>query len=203
MKIIAQGAEAVIKVEDGVLHKERISKLYRIPEIDQRLRKLRTRSEAKLLQKSKGIAPQVFDVNEQTMTITMEYLAGDVLKNIFDDLPGNKRKHVLHQLGQNIGKLHDQDIIHGDLTTTNIILCNNEVRLVDFGLGMISKKIEDKAVDLHLLRQALNSKHYRHSEEAFRFVLEGYKEAKEHALVLARLEKVEKRGRYKQKMQTF
>lgn len=203
MKIIAQGAEAVIKVEDGVLHKERIPKSYRIPEIDHRLRKQRTRSEAKLLQKAQGITPRVFSVDEQTMTITMEYLQGDVLKNIFDDLPEHTLKKLLHELGKAIARLHDQDIIHGDLTTTNVLVCDDAVRLVDFGLGMISKKIEDKAVDLYLLRQALHSKHYQHGDAAFHFVLEGYKLAKDHALVFSRLEKIQKRGRYKQKAQIF
>lgn len=203
MKIIAQGAEAVIKVEDTVLYKERIPKTYRIPAIDNTLRKLRTRSEAKLLQKAHGIAPVVFSVDENTMTITMEYLQGDVLKTIFDDLPEHTRKKYLSALGKAIAHLHDQDIIHGDLTTTNVLICDDMVRLVDFGLGMISKKIEDKAVDLYLLRQALHSKHYRHGDMAFHSVLEGYTLAKDHALVLARLEKIQKRGRYKQKAQIF
>lgn len=203
MNIIAQGAEAVIKVDGSLLYKERIPKTYRISEIDNKLRKQRTRSEAKLLQKAAGIAPKVLAVDEQKMLIQMEYLQGDVLKNVFDELPENQRKKILHQLGEKIAHLHDQDIIHGDLTTTNIILCNDAVRLVDFGLGMISKKIEDKAVDLHLLKQALASKHYRHSDEAFMQILEGYKQSKDHKIVLARLEKVESRGRYKQKMQVF
>ncbi|MBI1972710.1 Kae1-associated serine/threonine protein kinase [Candidatus Woesearchaeota archaeon] len=203
MKVIAQGAEAVIKVQENILYKERIPKTYRISEIDTKLRKQRTRSEAKLLQKVAGIAPQVFDVDETKMLITMEYLQGDVLKNVFDKLPENQRKKILRELGEKIARLHDQDIIHGDLTTTNVILCDGEVRLIDFGLGMISKKIEDRAVDLHLLKQALASKHYQHSDEAFAQIVEGYKQSKDHKAVLARLEKVEGRGRYKQKIQVF
>jgi len=199
MKVIAQGAEAIISVEDTVLYKQRIPKTYRIPEIDLKLRKLRTRSEAKLLTKAEGIAPKVLAVDEEKMLITMEYLHGDLLKDVLDDLPASQRKKLLHELGKKVGTLHDNDIIHGDLTTTNMIAHHDTVRLIDFGLGMISKKIEDKAVDLHLLKQALASKHYRHSHEAFVHVLEGYKQAKDHSLVLARLEKIEKRGRYKQK----
>jgi len=197
MDVIAQGAEAVIKVQGNILYKERIPKTYRISEIDNKLRKQRTRSEAKLLQKAVDIAPKVLDVDEKTMIIKMEYLKGPVLKTVFDELPEHQRKKILYELGQKIAQLHDQDIIHGDLTTTNVILCNDQVRLVDFGLGMISKKIEDKAVDLHLLKQALASKHYRHSDEAFKYILEGYKQSKDHKAVLARLEKVESRGRYK------
>jgi len=203
MDILAQGAEALITVKGAVIYKERIPKAYRIPEIDNKLRKLRTRSEAKLLQKAVGIAPKILEVDDNKMLITMEYLQGNVLKNVFDDLPENQRTKLLHDLGTKIGWLHDHDIIHGDLTTTNMIVTNNGLKLIDFGLGMISKKPEDKAVDLHLLRQALASKHYRHSEEAFKHVLEGYKTSQGHQAVLQQLEKVEKRGRHKQKAVVF
>ncbi len=203
MDIIAQGAEAILRKDGKVLLKERIPKSYRIPAIDDKLRKLRTRSEARLLQKAVGIAPKVLDVDDTKMLITMEYLQGDVLKHIFDTLPENKRIKLLHELGTKIGWLHEHDIIHGDLTTTNIILTADGLKLVDFGLGMISKKPEDKAVDLHLLHQALHSRHYRHSEEAFKQVLEGYKTSQGHQNVLKQLEKVEKRGRHKQKTVVF
>jgi Kae1-associated kinase Bud32 len=94
--------------------------------------------------------------------------------------------------------MHDKDIIHGDLTTSNMIL-KEKVYFIDFGLGFNSTRIEDKAVDLHLLRQAFESKHYKHFEEFFKEVLEGYKLSKNWKEVLNRLEKVEMRGRYKRK----
>jgi len=109
---------------------------------------------------------------------------------------------LLREVGGKIAKMHDKDIIHGDLTTSNMIIRNpslstRKVYFVDFGLGFDSKKIEDKAVDLYLLKQALESKHYKHFEESFKEVIEGYKLSKNWKEVLNRLKKVEKRGRYK------
>ena len=201
--MVDQGAEAFITIKGTSVLKQRIAKTYRISEIDLPLRKLRTRSEAKLLQRAQGIAPALLAVNDQDMTITMEYLPGDLFKDVLDTLSESQRKKYLHELGQKVGHLHDQDIVHGDLTTSNMIVTQNGLRIIDFGLGSISKKFEDKAVDLHLLYQALHSKHYNHSAEAFRYVLEGYKTSKGHALVLKQLEKVEKRGRHKQKAVVF
>ena len=95
--------------------------------------------------------------------------------------------------------MHNASIIHGDLTTSNIIV-HDKVYFIDFGLGFVSTKIEDKAVDLHIIKKALESKHYLHAEECFHYLLEGYtKENKDVEMILRRLEKVEKRGHYKHK----
>ncbi|MBI2131065.1 O-sialoglycoprotein endopeptidase, partial [Candidatus Woesearchaeota archaeon] len=68
------------------------------------------------------------------------------------------------------------------------------------GLSFFSQKVEDKAVDLHLLKEALESKHYRFWEKAFKAVIEGYSgKAKDAELTLKRLEAIEKRGRYRAK----
>ena len=197
MKIIAKGAEAILIKEDNYLIKERIKKSYRIDEIDFKLRKYRTRSEAKLLSKVEN-SPKVFDVDEKEMKIKMEFIDGKLIKNILDNLHSDKRNLLLREIGGKIAKMHDNDIIHGDLTTSNMIL-KEKVYFIDFGLGFSSNRIEDKAVDLHLLKQALESKHYKHFEESFNEVLEGYKLSKNFKEIIQRLEKVEKRGRYKNK----
>jgi len=76
----------------------------------------------------------------------------------------------------------------------------NEIKFIDYGLSFFSDKIEDKAVDLHLLRQALESKHHNTWEECFKSALDGYRDSyPEHELVLKRLDAVEKRGRNKAK----
>ena len=105
------------------------------------------------------------------------------------------------EIGKQIGRLHDNDIVHGDLTTSNMIVKDNKVYLIDFGLGFVSKRTEDKAVDLRLLRQALEGKHYDIAKKAFSCILDGYgKECKDADEIIKRLkEKVEKRGRYKRK----
>ena len=95
--------------------------------------------------------------------------------------------------------MHDNDIIHGDLTTSNMILNKNKVYIIDFGLGKISSKDEDKAVDIKLLKQAFESKHYNHFEELYHYFLKGYLKSKNYEKILNRLKIVEKRGRYKRK----
>lgn len=186
--ILKQGAEAIIIKEDNNVIKRRIEKGYRIKEIDRKLRKYRTRSEAKILSKLSNV-PKVYSINN--FEIKMDFIDGDLLKDVFYKVD---RKKICKEIGEFIRKMHDQGIIHGDITTSNIILKDNKLYFIDFGLGFFSDKIEDKAVDLHLLRQALNSKHYQY-EDCFDWILKAYNDKE----VENRLEKVEKRGRYKGK----
>lgn len=200
-KIIQQGAEAKIILSNNFIIKDRIKKSYRIPEIDDRIRKLRTRSEAKLLDKASKIIPipNVIKIDEKAKEIRMEFINGKKLSDHLDKFPLKKQKGICRSIGENTAKLHDADIIHGDLTTSNMILKNNKIYFIDFGLGFISHKFEDKAVDIHLLRQALEAKHFKHWETLFKEVLKAYSKSKDSKIVLERLKAVEKRGRYKDK----
>ena len=103
----------------------------------------------------------------------------------------------MKSLGKETSKLHEAEIIHGDLTTSNTILKENKVYIIDFGLGKISNKTEDKAVDLHLIKEAINAKHFENSEELFKSFLKGYNNSDEDKKTIERLEIVENRGRYK------
>lgn len=185
MELIAQGAEAKLYREGDIIVKERISKSYRVPELDKTLRQFRTRREAKILAKLE-IAPELIDVCEKTMTIKMQNLKGQKLKDILT---------IQHAkaLGQLISSLHSKDIIHSDLTTSNMIVVDKKIHLIDFGLSFFSCKAEDKAVDLHLFRRALESAHHEIFEKVWAEFMKNYK----HEEVLKRLETVEKRGRYK------
>ncbi|MBM3199419.1 Kae1-associated serine/threonine protein kinase [Candidatus Woesearchaeota archaeon] len=200
--LIAQGAEAKLYKEDDKLIKERIKKGYRHEEIDKGIRKKNTRHEQRLLEKAAKIinVPKVLGYNESEHTITMEFIHGLTLRDALDQMPTQKRLETCERLGQEVAKLHNADIIHGDLTTSNFILKEDKIYFIDFGLGFHSTKIEDKAVDLHLLRQAFESKHYTHFEQSFEAVMKGYKEQSKQAKeILDRFEVVEKRGRYKKK----
>ncbi len=193
-KVIAQGAEAILIKQGNKLVKERIKKNYRHPILDEKLRKLRTRKEAKLLN-SVSFSPNFISSDDKKMTIEMEFIDGKLIKNILDDLTKKQQQEICKKIAKNIEELHSKNIIHGDLTTSNMILKKDKVYFIDFGLGYNSDKIEDKAVDLKLLKQALDSKHYKHSSFLFNEILKNYniKEVKE------RLKKVEQRGRYKRK----
>ena len=197
--MLSQGAEAILIKEGNKVVKIRQPKDYRIAEVDLQFRKQRTRREAKVIQKlaEAGIpVPTLFSFCDKEMRIEMEFLAGKKLRDCFEENPIDYAKEV----GKLIARIHNLGIIHGDLTTSNMILKDNKIHLIDFGLSFFSHKVEDKAVDLHLFRQALESKHYTVWQEAFRAVLESYaKHARDADLTLKRLEKVEKRGRHKQK----
>jgi Kae1-associated kinase Bud32 len=124
----------------------------------------------------------------------MQFIKGKKLSEHLDTLKNANK--ICEQIGKQTSVLHDNDIIHGDLTTSNLILAKNKLYFIDFGLSFHSHRIEDKAVDLHLLRQALEAKHFKHWETFFRFFLKGYN-PKNKTSILQQLKKVEARGRYK------
>jgi len=196
MKEIARGAEAVLYLDNNTLIKDRIKKDYRIDKIDKYLRATRTKKEAKLLEKSSKLihVPKVIEYEEEK--IFMEFIDGMLVRDALDVADKKQKKHILACIGEGIKKLHENSIIHGDLTTSNMILKDNKLYFIDFGLGLISEKIEDMAVDMHLLKQALFSKHHETAEDCFNEILKKYEPSKEF---LKRFEKVEGRGRYKRK----
>lgn len=195
-KIIARGAEAVIIKKSNSVIKDRIEKTYRHPELDEKIRKLRTRAEARILEKiSKTIpVPKILNSDEASKQIEIEFIRGTKLS---ENLEKINYKSICKQIGKSLAKLHDHNIIHGDLTTSNLILKEKKVYFIDFGLGFQSSKIEDKAVDLHLIKQALEAKHPAIHESAFKSIIQGYKSSENYNKVIKQLEAVEKRGRYK------
>ena len=200
MEELSRGAEAVLYLNGDKVVKKRISKGYRIKVLDLELRKLRTRSEGKILKNVNVDKPRIYSINEKEMEIEMDFINGSVLRDILDKISENERTQICKLIGEGIGKMHSQDIIHGDLTTSNFIYKDGKVYFIDFGLGFFSKRDEDKAVDLRLLKQALDAKHYNCSKDCFTAILNGYKKSyNEFKLVFNRLNKVESRGKYKRK----
>ncbi len=208
MKIIQKGAEANILLNKNKITKDRIPKSYRLPILDNKIRSSRTKKETKLLIKASKLIPipKVISSDDKE-NIVLEYIKGSKLSSNLDSLPNNIE--ICTKIGKQIALLHDAGIIHGDLTTSNMILSSkrgrvggktfpNALYFIDFGLGFTSHKIEDKAVDLHLIKQALEAKHFLHYEKFFQAVLEGYKTSSNYQQTLNRLKVVEKRGRYKQ-----
>jgi len=197
MQLISQGAEAKLYREGNILVKDRLKKQYRIPEIDDKLRTTRTRREAKILEKlakMKFPVPKLVKVGREK--IEMEFLKGPKVRDILEKSDYLK---LSKEIGKKIADLHNAGIIHGDLTTSNMIL-EDEAYFIDFGLSFFSARLEDKAVDLHLLRQALESKHYKIWEQSFRSTTEEYlNHAKDGKEILERLEEGEERGRNKKK----
>jgi TP53 regulating kinase-like protein len=195
-KIIAQGAEAIIYKIDNKIVKDRIPKKYRIPEIDNKIRKARTKSEAKIIKKLQEIinVPKILADPGVERMIHMEFIKGEKLSKNLEKLDWKK---ICKELAESIAKMHDFGIIHGDLTTSNMIYTKeNKLYFIDFGLGFHSIKIEDKAVDLHLLRQALEAKHHTIWQKAYEIILKNYNPEKKD-LIIKRISEIEKRGRYR------
>ena len=192
MKEIARGAEAVIYLDKEVVVKKRLSKGYRHPEIDAELIKTRTKREAKFMQDLPIPGPKLGKAD--VSTLSMGYIQGEKVANVLDSQP-----ELALKIGEYLSRLHDKNMIHGDLTTSNMIFDGKELHFIDFGLSFYSDKLEDKAVDLHLFKEALESRHFRIEHKAYRDFLKGYRMSKQADAVLERLKVVEKRGRYKNK----
>ncbi|MBU0527181.1 Kae1-associated serine/threonine protein kinase [Candidatus Micrarchaeota archaeon] len=184
-----RGAEAVLSkteiIGNNAIVKNRIAKSYRLKEIDEKLRRERTRSEARLLHKAKlaGVkCPTVLQVEE--FEIVMSFLDGKR-----PDMDAEECREA----GRILARLHKADIIHGDYTPANIIKKGgskgtaDSFYVIDFGLGFISADIEDKAVDVFTMLRAISEK------DAF---IDGYKTYSKAESVLKRVAKVEKRVRY-------
>jgi TP53 regulating kinase and related kinases len=177
--------------------KERFAKKYRHPVLDARLTKQRCRMEARLLEKckSKGInVPNVLQVDTNfscgTALIYLEFIDGQTVRdyleeyllpryesddNLITDISSYKIKlrHLAVEIGETIARLHKAGMVHGDLTTSNMMLNVSNIRegnaqgnspnqtlvLIDFGLAKNTTAIEERAVDLYVLERALQSTH--------------------------------------------
>jgi TP53 regulating kinase-like protein len=144
--------------------------------------------------------PTIFMVDVVDAKIIMEYVDGKQVKQLLNDFSPSKRLSLCRSIGALIGRLHTSGIIHGDLTTSNMILTEaGKVFFVDFGLGEFSTELEIQGVDLHLMKRALQSTHYKYAKECFEALIEGYVKivGKENTnSVLEKIREIEKRGRY-------
>lgn len=198
-EVIGRGAEAVIYRDGSEAVKERVSKGYRHPEIDNSLRKARTRREARVISRMEeaGIpAPKLIKMDDSEMKVVMEFIEGEKIRDILHRAPGK----LGEEIGMLIGKMHNSGIIHHDLTTSNMILRGGKIHFIDFGLSFFSEKAEDRAVDIHLLDRAMESYHHRIYPACFEAALRGYSKSCSNASeVLERFETVKSRGRNKNK----
>ncbi len=209
-KLIHKGAEASLWYghwfDKKVIFKHRIPKKYRLEELDKRIRTQRTLNEARALIRVKdyGInVPQVYDIDLQNATIIIKYIEGKKLKNVLRDLDDTKKEKYFKKVGYNIAILHKNGHIHGDITTSNLIITQNEkIFLIDFGLHEYSDTIEDKSVDLHLFKRVLVSSHGNDYKFCFNSFLEGYRSEYEKEnkfecnMIIKNISAIETRGRY-------
>jgi TP53 regulating kinase-like protein len=205
--LIKKGAEASLFLKDWhgqkVILKRRLPKKYRLKKLDDEIRLQRTAHEPQIIHKAKeaGVStPTIFMVDMSNATIIMEFVKGKQVKQIINDFNEEQRLGLCRHIGNLIGRLHSHGIIHGDLTTSNMILTPyGKVVFVDFGLSEISMELEVKGVDLHLMKRAFQSTHYKYAKECFEAAMEGYAEVVGDNLaknLLEKIREIEKRGRY-------
>jgi Kae1-associated kinase Bud32 len=211
-------AEAILeeKLIDGrkIISKKRISKGYRDSVFDEHIRKIRTKSESKILKEAGQIinCPRVFGVNEKTFEIEMEKIKGLTVKEFLKSCTNKQAEQICVQIGGEIKKIHNSGIIHGDLTTSNMIVNfsnkipkkiqlknlknlkklnqSPKIFFIDFGLGFYSKKIEDVAVDLIVFKKTFNATHPE--TNWWDFLVKGYSPSKE---IESRMKIIEQRVR--------
>ena len=205
--LLKKGAEASLYIaewhERKVVIKTRIPKKYRPPALDEQIRTYRTVHEPQLMHEAKAAGvptPLIYMVNVPEASITMEYVEGQQIKQLLNKAPQGRRHELCVAIGELIGKLHRQGLIHGDLTTSNMILNpEDKIFFVDFGLGEKNTEVEAQGVDLHLMKRALQSTHYQFWEECFKNVMCGYSSVlgvETAEKVYEKIREIERRGRY-------
>jgi len=199
-RIIHMGAEAVLYLDaDGSLVKERVKKGYRIPELDETIRRRRSKLEVRLLDKARrsGVATPGATLTDK-YNIRMDFIDGERVKDALNGMSRQEQDATAHEIGSIVAALHSSDIVHGDLTTSNMLLKDGKIFLIDFGLGKVSRKVEDQATDLFLLLEALTSTHYGISARVWKNIIKIYVQKYSNAHeVMTRFERIEHRRRYK------
>lgn len=204
-ELIALGAEAVIikACYNSVpsIFKVRVGKPYRDRRLDAMIIRERSEAEAKILAELRLMGlnvPALYYVDASEGLIVMEFVDGVLLK----DLVANDADGVsdyLRGLGAMVAKIHRTGIVHGDLTTSNVIVRGGEVYLIDFGLARYSRRLEDLATDLHLFIRAVESTHFSRKEVLLRNFIKGYSDVGGKDLadsLLGKVKEIRLRGRY-------
>jgi N6-L-threonylcarbamoyladenine synthase/protein kinase Bud32 len=197
---VLRGAEATVTVEGETVSKRRNPRAYRHPTLDGRLRRERTRAEARLTAGARraGVpTPLVRDIDLKRTQLSVQTV-GDC------ELRAAVTAPRVRQVARHLARLHGAGLVHGDPTTRNIrvrtdvsdpeVVDAPAVFLIDFGLGYHSEDPEDHAMDLQVFRRSLTGT----ETDANRFVREvesAYRETGNPA-VLDCLRDIESRGRY-------
>ncbi|GLT74345.1 hypothetical protein SLA2020_461490 [Shorea laevis] len=207
--LLKQGAEARVFESTFVgrrsIVKERFSKKYRHPSLDSKLTLKRLNAEARCMTKARRLGvstPVLYAVDPVLHTLTFEYVEGPSVKDIFLEfgihgVVQERLDDIATQIGDAIGKLHDGGLVHGDLTTSNMLIRNvsNQLVLIDFGLSFTSTLPEDKAVDLYVLERALVSMHSSCGNVMDRILAAYKKTSKQWSSTFNKLAQVRQRGR--------
>jgi len=202
-KLVKMGAEANIYLDhwsgSEVIRKVRRPKPYWREELDKKIRRIRTIREAEFLTTVKKygvLTPTIYFVDPFKGEIIMEYINGVRVKDLLKE-DTQRGYSMLYEAGKNLACMHTHNIIHGDPTTSNFIVRGDKLYFIDFGLAFHSLRLEDKAVDLHLLKQVMKSAHPEFYETGYTKILKGYGSVFGQLKgILDNIKEIERRGRY-------
>jgi Kae1-associated kinase Bud32 len=181
----SHGAEATVRAVEWMglpaMLKEREPKRYRPKALDERLRKERTRTEARLLVDARRLGvrtPMVYDLDLAKHRIVLERLEGPTLKQLLEDpaQPIATLSAAVRSFGAALGRLHAGGIAHGDLTSSNVIFPAGPTEppaLLDLSMGTRNAGVEELGIDLHLVEEDLKALHPK-ADALHRAFLEGY-----------------------------
>jgi len=200
MKLIMQGAEASLFTSTNefgkTLLKQRNLKNYRNEKLDEKIRVERTKSECLNIERARQAGlkvPLIYSVDKKKGLIEMQFIEGSQLKEM---LFQGKKIELLNEVGKEIALMHSNNIAHNDITTSNMLIHNNQIFFVDFGLASITSSIEDFAVDLLVFKKNFLASHSRIAEK-WPLILENYEKSfVQGKKVVAQLKKIEARARY-------
>ena len=205
-QVLARGAESVIyKIEQWgspFVLKWRQGKSYLLKDIDSQLRKSRTNRECKMLTVSRSLGvptPAVYSVDLEKHTILMDFIPGTQFKQLAGQISHSNLISLSHRFGKLIAILHEGNVVHGDPTTSNVIVDDkSRMWIIDFGLSEMNASTEMKGVDLHLIHRALETTHWDFQEIMLDATLEGYVEVLGNTAesTLSRMKEIRERGRY-------
>src|SRR6266705_102389 len=205
--LLRRGAEADLSFTTigpwKVVIKRRVRKEYRNPTLDEQIRHDRTISEASRLHEAKTAGarvPSIVGVDVENNAIAMTHLDGKVARECLDDMGINEARKLLRSIGEQIGLLHTGGIVHGDLTTSNLIVSpSGTPSIVDFGMSRRSIEPEDRGVDLHLLQRSIAASHSQDSSSMMNATMRGYEQTvgkKVAGSTWRKAREIARRGRY-------
>jgi Kae1-associated kinase Bud32 len=202
--LLAKGAEAVIYrgffFRTPIILKHRLPKPYRLPEIDQTIRFHRLRVEARLLTEAwkTGVqVPILYGIDSENSTLLIEEIQGEILFSLINSIDISTLKSIFERIGEQVGLLHEKNIIHGDLTVFNIIIKKKNLPwIIDFGLGQISNELEKKADDLLTFYSTLKAISTNYEVLFDKFQLGYIKVCKQGRKTFEHMKKIQSRARY-------
>ncbi len=213
LKLLSRGAESELYLGEffsyPAVFKLRRQKIYMDPVLDSKLRRIRIQKEARIIRHlyDSGVrVPKIYAFFPALFLIVIEYIRGERLKEYIENNSNSFPKILekVKEAGRQLGLIHKNGIVHGDVTTSNFIVSDNNIYVIDFGLSEYSTLEEDRAVDLHLFKRAIYSTHADKAESLYSAFLEGYREQfRENAeKIIAKAEEISLRGRYVEERRT-